>query len=165
MRAALAVWARVGLAATDELETGRLAAAGIRASTPIELARFYSVRDAFVGKWQPRGGIESAMIDMLAQTFTLYLYWTHIAHARAVGLCENLEEITKHETWNKWRLPSDLVRESIETAHQMADRHNRMFLRTLRQMRDLRRYAPPVIVNNGGQVNVANRQVNVTAAD
>ena len=40
----------------------------------------------------------------------------------------------------------------------------RMFLRTLRQMRDLRRYAPPVIVNHGGQVNVAadgGRQVNI----
>jgi hypothetical protein len=39
-----------------------------------------------------------------------------------------------------------------------------MFLRTLRQMRDLRRYTPPVIVNNGGQVNVAangGQQVNV----
>jgi hypothetical protein len=37
-------------------------------------------------------------------------------------------------------------------------------MRTLRQMRDLRRYAPPVIVNNGGQVNVAangGQQVNV----
>ena len=34
----------------------------------------------------------------------------------------------------------------------------------LRQMRDLRRYAPPVIVNNGGQVNVATdggQQVNI----
>ncbi|MDQ3805489.1 MAG: hypothetical protein M3416_16880 [Acidobacteriota bacterium] len=52
---------------------------------------------------------------------------------------------------------------ALEQAHQMADRYNRMFLRTLRQMRDLRRY-PSVIVNNGGQVNVAQNQVNVQRA-
>jgi hypothetical protein len=39
-----------------------------------------------------------------------------------------------------------------------------MFLRILRQMRDLRRYASPVIVQNAGQVNIAadgGQQVNV----
>jgi hypothetical protein len=46
----------------------------------------------------------------------------------------------------------------------MADRFNRMFLRTLRQMRDLRRYGTPVVIQNAGQVNVAangGQQVNV----
>ena len=43
----------------------------------------------------------------------------------------------------------------------MADRFNRLFLRTLRALRDLRRYAPPVIVQNAGQVNVGAQQVNV----
>lgn len=163
MQAALEVWARVGLAATDELETGRRAAIGLQSATPMELARFYSVRDAFIDEWQPRRGIESAMIDMLAQTFSLYLYWTQISHARAVGLCDNLEEVAKHETWNKWKMPYEAVRESVEEAHRMSDRYNRMFLRTLRQMRDLRRY-PSVIVNNGGQVNVAQNQVNAQRA-
>jgi len=39
-----------------------------------------------------------------------------------------------------------------------------MFLRTLRRLRDLRHYSPPVIVNSGGQVNVAidgGQQVNI----
>jgi hypothetical protein len=36
-----------------------------------------------------------------------------------------------------------------------------MFLRTLRALRDLRRYAPPVIVQNAGQVNIGQKQVNV----
>ena len=34
-------------------------------------------------------------------------------------------------------------------------------LRTLQALRDLRLYAPPVIVQNAGQVNVAGQQVNV----
>jgi hypothetical protein len=159
MGAALEVWGRVRIEADDERVTGRLAAAGLHDSDPMALARFYSVRDAFLDEWQPRGGIETAMIDMLAQTFALYLYWTQISHARAVGLCDNLEEIALHESWNKWKMPHEMTRDSIEEAHRMADRYNRMFLRTLRQMRDLRRY-PSVIVNNGGQVNVAQSQVN-----
>jgi hypothetical protein len=46
----------------------------------------------------------------------------------------------------------------------MADRFNRLFLRTLRQLRDLRRYAMPVTINNPQQVNIAaegGQQVNV----
>jgi hypothetical protein len=34
-------------------------------------------------------------------------------------------------------------------------KYNRQFLRVLRQLRDLRRYSPVEIQNNGGQVNVA----------
>ena len=45
----------------------------------------------------------------------------------------------------------------------MADRFHRIFLRTLRALRDLRRYAGPVIVQQAGQVNVGGQQVNVTA--
>jgi hypothetical protein len=36
----------------------------------------------------------------------------------------------------------------------MADRFNRLFLRTLCQMRDLRRYDVPVTINNPAQVNI-----------
>jgi hypothetical protein len=45
----------------------------------------------------------------------------------------------------------------------MADRFHRIFLRTLRALRDLRRYAGPVIVQQAGQVNVGGQQVNVAA--
>ena len=46
----------------------------------------------------------------------------------------------------------------------MADRFNRLFLRTLRQLRDLRRYNLPVIINNPQRVNIAadgGQEVNV----
>ena len=51
--------------------------------------------------------------------------------------------------------------EAIEQAMAMGDRFNRIFLRTLRALRDLRRYAPTVVVQNAGQVNVGGQQVNV----
>jgi len=38
---------------------------------------------------------------------------------------------------------------------QMMDRYNWLFLRTLRQLHDLRRYSTPVTINNPQQVNIA----------
>lgn len=51
---------------------------------------------------------------------------------------------------------------AIEQSANMADRFHRIAMRTLRQIRDLRRFSAPVIVKNAGQVNVGNSQVNVT---
>ena len=42
----------------------------------------------------------------------------------------------------------------------MVDRFNKLFLRTLRALRDLRRYAPTVMIYNAGQVNIGQQQVN-----
>src|SRR5262249_18554988 len=41
---------------------------------------------------------------------------------------------------------------------------NRIFLRTLRAIRDLRRYGPSVIAKKGGQLNLAEQQVNLAGA-
>ena len=43
---------------------------------------------------------------------------------------------------------------ALEHAVQMADRWNRIYMRTLRQLRDLRRYGK-VTINNPTQVNIA----------
>ena len=44
----------------------------------------------------------------------------------------------------------------------MVERFHRMYLRSFRALRDLRRYAPSVVVQNAGQVNVGGQQVNVS---
>jgi hypothetical protein len=46
----------------------------------------------------------------------------------------------------------------------MVERWNRVFLRTLRALRDFRRYAPTVMIQNAGQVNIGSQQVNVADA-
>jgi hypothetical protein len=53
--------------------------------------------------------------------------------------------------------------QAIEQAGAMVDRFNRIFLRTLRALRDLRRGPQPVLVQNAQQVNVGQQQVNVAA--
>jgi len=58
--------------------------------------------------------------------------------------------------------------ETVEHAAQMADRYQRAFQRTLRAMRDLRRYSTPVTINNPQQVNIAadgGQQVNFAEAE
>ncbi len=47
-----------------------------------------------------------------------------------------------------------------ERSLRMAERFQRMFLRGLRALRDLRRYAPTITIHNEGQVNIGQNQVN-----
>ena len=54
-----------------------------------------------------------------------------------------------------WIPPRVGEQNAIEHAMQMMDRYNRLFLRTLRQLRDLRRYTTPITINNPQQVNIA----------
>jgi hypothetical protein len=61
----------------------------------------------------------------------------------------------------KWEPPRVSVFQVVEQAGAMVDRFNRIFLRSLRALRDLRRCPPPVVVQNAGQVNVGQQQVNV----
>ena len=42
----------------------------------------------------------------------------------------------------------------------MVGRFNQLFLRTLRALRDLRRYATAVTIQKAGQVNIGAQQVN-----
>jgi hypothetical protein len=51
-----------------------------------------------------------------------------------------------------WNRPHVTEQQALDSAVQMADRFNRIFVRTLRQLRDLRRYSP-VTINNPNQVN------------
>jgi hypothetical protein len=158
----LIVWARIRDAADDELECGgRAAQVSGNSTTPFELAQFLAIRDAFADQWQPQGGIESAMIDMLTISFSLQMYWSQIAHRRAVDTHNNQEKDLRKWENKGWKSPYQYEANAIEQAYKLADSYNRQFLRVLRQLRDLRRYAPVIIQNNGGQVNIGEQQVNI----
>jgi hypothetical protein len=158
----LELWARIREAADEELESGRRAAMSIGDNVhPHDLAQFLAIRDSFADQWQPAGGIEFALVDMMATAFSLQLYWTGIAHSRAVQVHnDQRKEIERLES-KGWKSPYQSEAGAIQQAHQLADGYNRQFLRVLRQLRDLRRYAAVIIQNNGGQVNVGAQQLNV----
>lgn len=162
----LTLWARVREAADDELSSGRRAAKITGSNTQAyALAQFLAIRDSFADQWQPQGGIESAMIDMLAVSFSLQMHWSTIAYQRTEHRHdEQRKEVQRFESGG-WKSPYQSEADAVDQAHRLADSYNRQFLRVLRQLRDLRRYAPVVIQNNGGQVNVATdggQQVNVS---
>jgi hypothetical protein len=107
---------------------------------PWKRARYLAIRDSFVEEWQPRGGIELAMIEMMAQAFSDYLFWGEKVHERSTTdakyLYSSEEERRIAEARGHWLPPRVGEQNAIEHAMQMMDRYNRLFLRTLRQLRD-----------------------------
>ena len=153
---------RIREAADNELEGGKRAGNVTgRKTEPYALAQFLAILESFADQWQPSGGMESTMIDMMTIAFSLQMYWTTIAHQRAIEIHNDQNrELNGYE--NKgWKSPYQYEANAVEQAHRLADSYNGQFLRVLRQLRDLRRYAPVIIQNIGGQVNVGAQQVNV----
>lgn len=157
------VWQRIKQLAQNELASGHRMAETLESAVwqrePWKRAQFLAIRNGFVEEWRPRGGIELALIDMMAQSFNEYLFWSQEVHHRSTTdakiLYSREEERRIAEAQGHWLPPRVGERDATEHAMQMMDRYNRLFLRTLRQLRDLRRYSPPVTINNPQQVNIA----------
>jgi hypothetical protein len=101
------------------------------------------------------------MIEMLAVAFSLQLYWSGIAHDRAMRVHDAQRDQLKRYESSGWKSPYQSEADAVDQAHRLADGYNRQFLRVLRQLRDLRRYAP-LVIQNAQQVNVGNQQVSVS---
>ena len=158
------LWERIKQFARDELESGqRAASVAVGQDKPLTRARFLVLRDKYIDEWQPRNVLESQMIDAICQAQTIREYWMRLATERAAVECE-VERFTI-ETRGKRRDVTIDGSESARDAREEAERWDRVFIRAVRALRDLRRYTAAVIVNNqGGQVNVAGdggQQVNV----
>lgn len=183
-RVAERFWENAKLEGRREFESGHLAA---NITFPVNymkglwnIARYLGVRESFIDDWNPQGGIEVAMIDMLAQSYFQWQYWLEQTVKRSeTRPREEHHEYQKWKRWNEktknskswqegyWFTPYVSEQQAIEHAVQMADRFNRIFMRTLRQLRDLRRYSP-VTINNPAQVNIANdggQQINVSKTE
>jgi hypothetical protein len=156
------LWSRVREAADDELQSGKRGAkvAGEN-STPYLLAQYLAILDSFADQWQPQGGIEAAMVEMLAVSYSLQMYWSGIAHERATRTHDAQRDQVKRYELNGWKSPYQSEADAVDQAYRLADGYNRQFLRVLRQLRDLRRYAP-IVIQNAEHVNVVNKQLNVS---
>ena len=166
-RQTFAVYSAMTEAVKDHVEAGVRASSAMGFSKPYERIEFAVIRKGFIDEWQPRGGIEMALIDMLAQSYTAWQFWLGSAMDGARNVDMPSDQITRKTTVfekGSWEGPRLTQKEWYDHAMQMADRFNRVFLRVLRQMRDLRRYSSPVVIQNAGQVNVAadgGQQMNV----
>ena len=98
-----------------------------------------------------------ALIDTLAQSYSVYLHWLSVLHLRSAVEAKRADEMARK--YRHWEPPRIEEAAALAQAAGMVDRFNRLFLRTLRSLRDLHRYGP-VVVNNPAQVNIGHQQVN-----
>lgn len=156
------VWDHIREAAQEELSIGIAVAKLVEGhcARPWDRARFLVMRRAIIDEWQPRGGLEMTLIDTLATSHFMYLFWMgqHVERATAEA------QIQKNalKTHGKWRTSYSWEAEATVQAAEMADRFHRMFMRTLRALRDLRRYSPAINIQNAGQVNIGENQMNLS---
>jgi hypothetical protein len=161
---ALESWGRVLDEASDELASGHRAAKALDFdSGPWDRAQFLAIREAFVEEWQPRGGVELALIDQMATAHAQYLFW--LERLNQEGVSRALRPANAARRKPLYEPPRMTSAEAVEEAAAMAERFQRLFVRALRALRDLRRHAPPVVLAGpGSQVNVGQQQVNTTGA-
>ena len=180
-RRAEEIWEMLKVEARNVFESGHLAS---KATVPVDymrtawnVASYLGMRESFIAEWKPRGGIELSLLDTLVQAFFQFQYWTKESVLRTQT--EPRQEAPEYTEWKDrkrgerkamgwgrgwWDIPYVREQAAVEHAAQMADRWNRIYLRTLRSLRDLRRYSVPVTINNPQQVNIAaegGQQVNV----
>lgn len=158
------IWERVKQYARDELESGqRAASVAVGDQRPITRARFLVLREKYIREWDPCNVLESQLIDSICQIQTIREYWMTLATERVAVECE-IERYWVEVSGKRTERRIDGT-ESARDAREEAERWDRVFVRSVRALRDLRRYTTAVIVNNqGGQVNVGtheSRQTNV----
>ena len=108
--------------------------------------------------------------DNYETALTIYSGFTHVSYLLAIVILCRLMCYSTMDTNNSsqaikqkesWEPPRIYQAQAVDQAAAMVDRFNRIFLRTLRALRDLRKHSPALIVQNAGQVNVGDKQVNV----
>ena len=162
---AMSVWQRVKDDAFNEFVSGHRAALALDdANQPWERARFLAIRQAFLDEWQPRGGIDLALIDQMSTAHAQYLFWLERLNQEGVNRALRPASLERRRA-TQYEPPRLTSAQAVEEAAAMAERFQRLFVRAVRTLRDLRRYAPSVVVQNAAQVNLAAVQQNVATSD
>jgi hypothetical protein len=158
---ALARWEEIKQAARDEVSSGHRGAKLVQrwGGSPWQRADYLAFLDELADGWQPRNGIERQLLEVMAQAQTAAEYWMGMLTRRSS--LEGVRELAGLKNGKGWETSHVTEAQAVEQAAAMVDRFNRIFLRTLRALRDLRRGPQPVLVQNAGQVNVGQQQVNV----
>ncbi len=123
-----ALWRRVRQEAREELESGWRAARIMEPRTgsdgPWERARFLALRDALREEWRPRPGVESSLVDMLAQIHATYEEWLkrHVHRMAFTGIAVTREEKEYRDGRGQYVTLRVSEHEELEQTAAMADR-------------------------------------------
>jgi hypothetical protein len=159
--AAMEAWKRITTAARQEWRSGHRTAQVLeRGRKPWDRARYLVLREAFREEWHPRGGIEAALIDLLAESFAAYLAWTErlTLYTETQAQCEDVK--LKQEGY--WMPPRMSEAKWMAWCAEQASAAHRRFLMTLKSLQELRRL-PAVSITSVGQLNLASQQVNLSS--
>jgi hypothetical protein len=155
--AALDAWKRITTAARQEWRSGHRTAQVLeQGHKPWDRARFLVLREAFRDDWHPRGGVEAALIDLLAESFSEYLAWTErlTLYTETQGQSEDV----KLKAEGHWLPPRMGEAKWMAWCAEQATASHRRFLMTLKTMQDLRRL-PAMSITSVAQVNVAQQMI------
>jgi len=162
--AVLEKWRSIKDAARDQLDSGQRICDVVGAERPWERAQFLAVRQSMIEEWNPIGGIELSLIDQMAVSYTCWMNWLDDFHylQRAEVDRREVDEKDELSNWNgSYVTPRISETAYVERSLKMADRFQRMFMRSLRALRDLRRYTGRITIKNEGPLTVGgNQQVN-----
>ena len=159
-------WEEVKQAARKKLQSGYRAASVVAptgASSCWPKARFLALRAELLEGWQPCNSVERLLVDTLVQAQTQYEHWLEVLTGRTTlqkVLEEKADGLVDEARWSPPRVTDS---DAIDQAAEMVERFHRLVMRTARQLQNLRRNPPVVMVQNAGQVNVAQQQVNAVA--
>ena len=158
-------WDEVKQAALEELQSGDRAAAAVEGYCPScwGRAQFAAILTDLIESWQPRGGLERLLLDQMAVAHSAMLEWMQLLTQRSCLECARQERHVREKT--PWETPQLSEAEALEQAAAMVDRFHKMFLRTLRALCNLRKVPVAVVVQNAGQVNIGQQQVNTQSSE
>jgi hypothetical protein len=144
----LSRWEEIKGAARDELLSGHRAAAAREVFVPRcwDRAQFAAIVGVLGEGWEPRNGVEYLLLDQLALCHASFLDWMKVLAQRAAA--GSLPQERDSNEQGGAEPPRLSASEAVDRAGAMADRFNRMSMRTLRALRDLRRWTPTVVVQN-----------------
>jgi hypothetical protein len=110
-----------------------------------------------IEEWEPLPGSEMQIIDMMAQTLSLHERWVtrHSSHL--------MLGFSPHSETGRMLPPRVCEAEALEQSAAMVERFQKMYIRLVRTLRDLKKGSNPVVVQNAEQVNVGQQQVNVSS--
>ncbi|MEM8549673.1 MAG: hypothetical protein AAF970_06910 [Bacteroidota bacterium] len=155
--AAQQLWERIRSEAHAALEAGASISPADHEESPWMQAARLAARERFVADWQPAGAVEASLLDILAQTLVQWQFWQGL-EMKWGGLHDSYRWSEEPEPHSGPRMD---YAEACRHAANMAERAHRQLTRTIRAMRDLRRFAGSITIQNRGQVNIgAQQQVN-----
>jgi hypothetical protein len=149
-------WDEVRAAARAELQSGHRAAKANEVSLSFDAwprASFLALREEL----GTQTGLERVLVDSLTHACTAQLFWHERLMMYACLETDNART-KRHGEFVRPRLDDA---QAMDQAAEMVERFNRIFIRTMRMLKELRRQSPTFVVQNAGQVNVADKQINV----